>query len=360
MIYCPEIFHGLFVNPSTDVNVEYAPCCQASTQLTPNESIDFNNSDFLNKLRAENLNNIKSSECRRCWEAEDSGLRSKRQSALDFYNNEIDTNIELHTLEYNITWACNLGCIMCSPKFSSTLAQELNVGPEIKLENSKRKKNPIVEQLNLNKLKRIHFNGGEPLINAEHIKVLKNIPDLSKCKVSYNTNGTKIPSAEVLKYWSKCKSVRVFFSIDAVGNAFDYIRWNAKWNEVSDNLKWFIDNSPSNVMFGVNTTIGMYNLLEINALWRWFNEEFSTNRKGDKSDFNWQKAYNFDFAHLRKDIKEIALNEMIENNTLESLQRAVSSSMSSSSNDEWVNKLNVIDHRRGTNWRTSLKIGKFY
>lgn len=360
MIYCPEIFHGLYIKPKNNDHIQVSPCCQSKTMVENNDEFSFESSNHLNNIRVDNLNNIKSDACRRCWEAETNGLQSKRESSNNFYNNEIDTSTKIHTLEYNTTWACNLACIMCNPSDSSTWANELGINKDIKEEVIGGKSNTILDTLDLSSIRRVHFNGGEPLINSTHLDVLKKIPTLERCKISYNTNGTKLPNDEVIEYWSKCDIVRIFFSIDAIGDAFDYIRWNAKWDDVKEKLQWFVDNMPSNVMFGINTTVGVYNLLEIGDIYKWYKDNFYTNNEGDMTDFNWQVAYNFNFDYASNEVKMVALNELKSNSILPSLQTAIQNSLNEAQDDKWIGELEIIDKRRGINWKESLRIGDYY
>ena len=54
--------------------------------------------------------------------------------------------------------------------------------------------------------------------------------------IHYNTNGTQLPPQEIFDLWSYFKHVEVAFSIDDVGQAFEYQRHPAKWREVNQNL----------------------------------------------------------------------------------------------------------------------------
>jgi MoaA/NifB/PqqE/SkfB family radical SAM enzyme len=328
-----------------------------------NDDFKFTNFAPLNNIRTENSNGIKSENCNRCWKAEDNDMYSKRQSAIDFYKDvpfNSDT-VELNSLEFNVNWACNLACIMCSPEYSSTWAQELKYSQtKIDIQNKKfHTQNTILSKLDLSNIKRVHFNGGEPLINDEHCNVLEQIK-LSDCKITYNSNGTKFPSKRALELWKQSKMVRVFFSIDATGSPYEYIRWNAGWKHTQNVIKRFMNETPSNVMFGLNVTVGSYNLLEICDLWKWFQDNLATNREGDPSDFNWQTAYNFNHKYVIQDVKDTALNELVKINELTSLYNSIQSDYSVIPSNDWINELNTIDKRRRTNWRTSLKIGKFY
>ena len=365
MNWCSEIYRGLFILPSGEKSVEISPCCQAHTSIICNSEFNFYDSTILNKFRTENVEHIQSNECQRCWKSETHGQHSKRQSAIDFYNITYgDTTVELNSLEYNVNWACNLACIMCSANFSSTWARELEYS---ELQINKQDKifhtqNKILEKVDLSKLKRIHFNGGEPLINDDHCKVLEKIQTLDECKITYNTNGTKLPTKKALEYWNKAKVVRLFFSIDAIEGPFEYIRWHAKWDNIQKNIEWYINESPSNVMFGLNVTIGGYNLLEVKDVYDWYQSTLPANRSGDQSDFNWQQVYSneYDYKYLAQNIKEKAIQMLTPIPDLNSIRISIEKNFDVLPSYKWIDKLNIIDARRQTNWKDVLKIGRFY
>lgn len=354
MNYCPEIHHGLFLYPNGHDEVHYAPCCQADFVTIDNNNFDFQNSEFLNQIRKENLQGVRSKTCNRCWQAEDNGNTSKRQSSLEF---AIDKK-GLEILEYNVNWACNLACIMCGPQCSSTWAKELGI--KNNLDKIDRRKNIILESLDLSNLKRIHFNGGEPLINEDHVTALEKIDNIAKTKITYNTNGTKLPSKRAMKYWEKSEVVRLFFSIDATESSFEYIRYPGKWNTIVKNMEWFLQNSPSNVLFGLNVTFGAYNILEAVSLYNWFEKNLATNREGDASEFCWQIAYNFDYKHLPEQIKQDALISLKDCENLKSLYNSIEVTMNDIPNNNWMIKLDELDSRRKTSWRKALNIGKYF
>lgn len=364
MSWCPEIYRGLFISPDGEKNIRISPCCQSHTSIIHNTDFNFYNSDVLNKFRTENIEHIQSKECQRCWESEMYNQYSKRQSAIDFYNiKHRDTTVELNSLEYNVNWACNLACIMCSANSSSTWARELEYSELqiIKQDKISHTQNKILEKVDLSKLKRIHFNGGEPLINNDHCRILEKIQTLDECKITYNTNGTKLPTEKALKYWDRAKVVRLFFSIDAIEKPFEYIRWGAKWNDIQKNIEWYINESPSNVMFGLNVAIGGYNLLEVKDVYDWYQTILLVNRSGDQSDFNWQRVNGvYDYDNIDRNIKEKAIQAFESIPDLKVLQSSVEQGFDIPSSDKWIDKLNIIDARRQTNWRKALKIGEFY
>ena len=354
MSFCPEIYKGLFLNP-TKQNVHVSPCCQSrGTSVT---DLDYTTNEFLQKLRIENAHGVRSTECNRCWETEQAGGTSKRQSSLEFLP-RADTVPEIQSLEYNVTWACNLACIMCGPHWSSSWAKELGITDSDNI--GQKHKNKIVNSLDLSKLKRIHFNGGEPLINNDHVKLLEKIEHLDTCKVTYNTNGTIWPGQQAIDFWEKAQMVRLFLSIDAIDTAFEYIRWPGKWEQTQNNIEKMKKELPNNVLFGFNITVGAYNLLEVKELYQWFEQNLATNREGDTSDFNWQIAYNFDYKYLPEIIKQDVLEQLDDCKPLQSLYNSVNNCLNYIPKNDWMQKLDTIDARRNTSWKESLKIGQYY
>lgn len=355
--YCPEIYHGLFVDRWNDTHVRISPCCQAGSAIENIDTFSFEKSLHLSKLRKQFDQGLKPPECRRCWDAESVGLKSRRQSAIEFSPN-VDTQVQLHGLDHSATWACNSACIMCSPLNSSMWAKELNFD-SVKLRQIGRqfqKNNNFESKLNFEHIRKLHFNGGEPLLNNEHIDLLSRI-DLSNVQISYNSNGTCYPSDRLLQQWKRAKLVKIFFSIDAVGSAFEYIRWPGNWQQVNSNICSMRDNL-SNLMFGINLSVGSYNVLELHSLWQWFQDTIPTNAEGDVSDFNWQMVYKFPIETLPLDIKNQAIDSIEGIDVFQGIVQKLK--QSHTVNNQWCSDLDRIDQRRGTNWKNSLTIGNYY
>jgi len=360
--WCPEVYRSIFIDKFNDDQIKIAPCCQSIPAIESVVDFDFKTSKHLQKIRQEFDQGNKPSQCVRCWSAEKVGQKSRRQSAIEFFNMTTpDPSIVLESIDYNSTWACNLACIMCGPSFSSTWATELKLSTvELKQLGRKfRKSNKIQNALDLSEIKKIHFNGGEPLLNNDQFDLLDNL-DLSNTTISYNTNGTICPSDRLIDIWNRAKLVKLFFSVDAIGPQFEYIRYPAKWSQVEQNLIRMRQEMPSNVMFGFNSTVGCYNAFEMVDVWKWFNENLLTNRESDPSDFCWQLAYNYDIADLSEAAKQDIINHTETIPELSSIANYTRSTLDKIANTHWQSKLDQIDQRRGTDWKKSLKIGKYY
>jgi MoaA/NifB/PqqE/SkfB family radical SAM enzyme len=292
------------------------------------------------------------------------GHKSRRQSAIEFYQIEFgDNHVVLESLDHSVTWACNLACIMCGPHNSSTWANELALTKTDLLRIGKlfQKNNTFFDCIDPSNLKKIHFNGGEPLLNNDQIGLLEKLEAqgvLGNVFISYNTNASVYPSERVIELWKQARLVKLFFSIDATDQAFDYIRWPATWAEVQENILAMKNKLPGNIMFGFNVTVGAYNIFEIKQVKAWADKNLFCNSEGDPCDFNWQIAKNFDPKWLRADIKRSAVAHLMDDIT--SLAVYLESYIEHPSSDLWIESLERIDARRGTAWKKQLTVGNYY
>ena len=363
--WCPEIYRSVYINRHNDTHVHVAPCCQADGKLELVDTFNFNTSTHLTQLREQFAQGQQPSACNKCWIVEKHGHKSRRQSAIEFFGDTVpDTTINLQSVDHSATWACNLACIMCSPENSSLWAAQENLtNDDLKLIGRYfQKSNNFLDKLDLSHIKKIHFNGGEPLINNDQLGFLLKLEEqgvLENTFISYNTNGTVMPSRQVIALWKRTRLVKIFFSIDAIGSAFEYVRWPGKWDQTSKNILDMKARLPDNVMFGVNVTVGNYNLLEIKDVYHWFVQHIKTNRENDPSDFCWQLATNFDPSLVSKIIKMQAIEQLEPIAELSGLVKYLKSTLDNPENNSWISTLDKIDAKRNTSWRTALKTAKF-
>jgi len=301
-------------------NLEVSSCCLIPT--TPEATITFYNSKQLIKVRQSWDKNEFPEECAVCKIEEDQHRPSRRLGTNKWYedNNYANTTVELIRLDYWTGDTCNLRCAICGPQNSSSRKQELNFPKELK----KVSNNIFWKKLNLSSLRYIHFNGGEPLLNKEHVKFLHAMPNKNKVHLNYNTNGSVLPGAELIELWRKFKLVQLDFSIDDINSRFEYQRYPANWKEVTENLQWFIDNSPVNCMFAVNTTVSILNHANLSNLNNWLTVNFHTNRVTDPIQHRLQQAsgvFSINNVEHRNDARKF---------------------------------LDDCDARRGTNWRETF------
>ena len=70
-------------------------------------------------------------------------------------------------------------------------------------------------------------------------------------------------------------------SLDGIAQRFEYLRWPASWNQVTENLLELRESVPSNVMFLIEETVSIFNLFYLGELDQWVVKNFATNREGD-------------------------------------------------------------------------------
>jgi MoaA/NifB/PqqE/SkfB family radical SAM enzyme len=294
------------------------PCCLTDDEikdeydqpytLTENSLSEIHNSEWMQILRSEFLQGKKPTTCRKCWDTEAAGIKSKRQHMQDRLKEILATEIKwtedaksLMFLDLKLGNICNLKCRICGSWSSSTFATE-------ELEQVKSKKDSwhyvmlsqgrwprtsphFWEDLYKmsSDLRYIEFTGGEPFMIKEHFAYLQYLVDqgfAQNIEIHYNTNGTQWPE-EHIHLWKHFKLVEIAFSIDNIGIRFEYERTNATWPEVVYNLKHFFElrNKNKNIQLQLCTTINIYNVLYLESICHW---EFF-----DKFDFvYWNMLHN--------------------------------------------------------------------
>jgi glutamate-1-semialdehyde 2,1-aminomutase len=131
----------------------------------------------------------------------------------------------------------------------------------------------------LDDIRYIEFTGGEPFMIDQHFDMLQGIVDRGiahQVEIHYNTNGTIFPERGE-QVWRHFKTVEIAFSIDDVGDRFEYQRSNAQWPEVCANLDRFRDLKEiySNIALQICTTTNIFNVryLDQVANWLYLNKE---------------------------------------------------------------------------------------
>ena len=116
------------------------------------------------------------------------------------------------------------------------------------------------------------FTGGEPFMIHNHFKILEYCVIKGYAKnqdIHYNTNGTHLPSRDIFDLWKHFKRVEIAFSIDDVGEQFEYQRHPASWKEVNYNINQFKIYQLVNMEFQICTTISIFNIFSLAKIALW-------------------------------------------------------------------------------------------
>ena len=256
--------------------VSLAPCCLYESKISHTNIDDYWNSNEIVELRSDFLEGKKPAGCRLCWENEDKGFSSLRQSVnkgrLQSYKDRLTkTNLEdkPSQVKYTAGTECNLACRMCLPTFSSKVKKVWEI--------INRKPNTEADELlnndkyilaNRKHIDYIDITGGEPFFHKNVKNLLKELivsNDNEHITLHVVTNATRIDqnTIELLK---KFKDVVLSISMDGIGKIQEYIRPGCSWKVLEKNIKLLQDN---NFSLQVVSTISVLNIIHLEELEKW-------------------------------------------------------------------------------------------
>jgi MoaA/NifB/PqqE/SkfB family radical SAM enzyme len=284
------------------------PCCLAEDELVDNNGNKFDlstasfssiqTSNSMQRLRQEFIDKKQPQTCRKCFREERAGRTSKRMHTLDRLKHMLPDQEwtadakPLMFLDLKLGNICNLKCRICGSWSSSTFATEelqwLRYNEDRKDNHHYRmlqqgawpRENPTfwteIEKVS-EQIQYIEFTGGEPFMIREHFNMLQGLVDrgiAGSIEIHYNTNGTQWPEhAEAI--WQHFKLVEIAFSIDDVGERFEYQRSNAVWAEVEANIVKFkeLRNRNTNIQLQVCSTVNVFNVYYLEELAGWISQQ---------------------------------------------------------------------------------------
>ena len=254
------------------------PCCLAKYEnhvgsLKENTMEEIWRDKPMQELRNNMLNEIKSEVCTKCYEQEDNGFFSMRNSSNKNFGHHIKTldSDEFKIRYYDIRFSnlCNLACRSCGDVFSSNWVKEakkmqwLNPNhPNVSYAG--RYKTDAWEQLlpHIPYLEEVYFAGGEPLMMQEHYDLLKELlrQGRNDVKLVYNTNFTELvfKGDSVLPLWNEFECVSIGASLDASYERAELMRHGTVWSKVVKNREEMLKICPT-VDFYVSSTLSIMN-----------------------------------------------------------------------------------------------------
>jgi len=240
----------------------------------------------MKKLRTNMLNETNSIACRKCYEQEEMGFFSMRNSSNKRFGHHVnrvsqtqeDGTLPDMTLSYwdiRFSNLCNFRCRSCGSIFSSNWYDdqlklvELEGGDvenykkhNKKIEYAGRTQLDVWEQLepHIDYVEHIYFAGGEPLIMEEHYRILKALLAKGKrdVRLIYNTNFSELTykKQNVLEIWNEFSNVCVGASLDAMGPLGELVRKGTDWNQIERNREEMLRICPQ-VDFYISPTLSV-------------------------------------------------------------------------------------------------------
>jgi len=237
------------------------------------------NQDAYKAMRKNMLEGKPCKECTKCYEQEQNGFVSMRNSTNKNFGHHINIvdqttpdgqfeDFKLRYYDVRFSNLCNFTCRTCGGWFSSSWYKEETdiYGPRNypSVLFAGRTEIDMWEQLvpHIPYLEQIYFAGGEPLMMEEHYRILKELVKrkMFDVKLIYNTNFSRLNLKDdnVLELWRLFKNVSVGASLDAMGPRAEYIRKGTKWDQIVRNREQMIAQCPD-TDFYVSSTVSLYN-----------------------------------------------------------------------------------------------------
>jgi sulfatase maturation enzyme AslB (radical SAM superfamily) len=300
---------------------EFRSCCRTPSNVISEEDLStygidaFLNSPKMKESRLDLINGIRTSDCKTCWQIEDSGMTSPRHTGSQFWNhlrkrkqvadveytedrllstlnNVKDMNDPIlvskypYMLEISLGNTCDMKCMYCNHHYSTQWgAEEIKLG-RITQEQYDKEFPKAPESFNekfwewfkevgVKHSTRIGIIGGEPLIMPEFYKFVdrlieakKNSPvkQLTSLWIVTNLNTPKNYLEKFLQYLPKMSeifNVEILVSMESVGVRAEYIRNGVDWNRFTANLDTLLSRKDVKFNFGF---IPSLNVLSISSL----------------------------------------------------------------------------------------------
>ena len=301
LTWCVNAFHGLSGNNDGTTKL----CCMYKNQPRDSELVlgvnpiqEHLENPAFEEVRKDMLNGERNIRCDYCWREEDSGRKSKRMRDNEKYANRTEPYYNLAYLELNLGNTCNISCRTCNPHVSSGWMKEAYetggkyVSYKIFAEGLKKyhqsydEESPFWEELKLRlpHIRQFDFYGGEPFMSKkmwELLKIAQSTGVSKDIELHYNTNGTHFPIKE-MQSWKDFKEVNISFSIDGIGEQFEFMRYPAKWSEVDSNMEKFLEIGEEfgNIFFSWCITVSVANIYNVPEIVDYYYNKYSSRNVG--------------------------------------------------------------------------------
>lgn len=246
---------------------EIALCCKSQDPFPMDTDIN-----ELQKVKYALQDGYKHPHCNFCWRQEEKGIKSWRQ-----IGNEIEMNYR--NVEIYLDNTCDLACVYCSPKYSSSWSQEIkfakNNNIDIKdyinedpYDKQKEQYNHLpkilsyIEQLGReakeSKPLYLCLLGGEPLLSTAfkkdiidaivsafyktaHRKAFLGINIVTNCNTPDPIINKCIKKIKQNKQMHPNLDIHISVSVEGTGERAEYVRYGLDWNQFHKNLrKWLM------------------------------------------------------------------------------------------------------------------------
>lgn len=284
---CPQPWSHLTVTPQGEIK----PCCvnkDSIGHINDQSLKEVFQGKEMEKLRAQFIRGERPSSCNRCWQIEEHGGISSRQTLIksykiDFLDQWID-DPQIRSLDLKPGNTCNFKCRICRPSSSSSIAAEMLTQTSdrdelFKIKNliqlskwiDNKERDFTQELIDLcPDLINIDFFGGEPFLLKSLPRILDSIIQSGHAdhiRLHFNTNASVFPD-NLLERFSKFQHVDIGLSIDDIEQRFEYQR-GSKWPIIENNINRYLNIPRNRFSLSIYPVINVQNVLYLDQLIEW-------------------------------------------------------------------------------------------
>lgn len=256
-----------------------------------NAHLEFNHSS-IKQIRKDLFNGTPNSNCAVCQNREQKGLHSIRYNftkdsldsgmfdklVADIKQDPITVSLDnLLFVEVRAHNVCNLECMHCNQISSSRWTHTVKHNPTLKnfdvfaghedaVDNNSYISKNSPEDLaplfaNATNLAKVHFTGGEPLLDKTHQEWLDIVPNKQSINLGYHSNLQHKLYTKLFSTWNKFKSVLIYNSWDTCRRLYPYFRYGGQFDSMITNLD-NIKTHTDNVELKGTLTVNLFSLFD--------------------------------------------------------------------------------------------------
>lgn len=206
--------------------------------------------------------------CQSCIDQErTNGLATLRQHYLKFYPEFDQERLTLKFIDVRWNNSCNLGCLYCSPSFSSVWVDRLQ--QQNKVRPTKSYQDDLLHWIleRIDHVREIMLVGGEPLLMKQNYYLLSQLP--MDCKISIITNlSYNLKELPCWKDLIKRPADNVIWnvSLENIGKKFEYVRSGGIWSQVEKNImllkQYWPDTVSLNMVYNLFSAFDLLDTIE--------------------------------------------------------------------------------------------------
>lgn len=303
----------------TDLNIKFPNniiknCCKSNDYIMTDDEVKSDNIFITNKeyvRRKSSMlfdNELPKNGCDTCLNYKENSLfNTWNEWNIQGYDEHRDNNLitseQFDLFEFMLSSACDLKCIYCHPKDSSSWAKELNV-PVYK--GSDKWKDTVLNQLYTLLERKVFnddvnyfffFSGGEPTYNPETIIMIEKMVSILSHKVkrlhfviSTNANTKETIFNRYIDLVKKYPNINWVFdcSIDGIGEVCEAIRHGIVWDRAIANMKIMM--KQPNIKVRISPTVNLYSIPSMKEFVEYFVTLFEENNVIHEDMFNFNMA----------------------------------------------------------------------